>query len=176
MKFTEVWARTLYANSILKISTAALGLVTLILTFALIRLGLRDPLIIERACLSNIVSPVKTSHTQSEIESFTKLALERRFNTDSTDIASFITPNEQLTRKKEQEELKSKTITQKILVSSLKIEGTKVVIDADRLLASGKIKSVVPFPLQVELIESSRTPSNPYGLILAKVSPIKETK
>jgi hypothetical protein len=176
MKFTEVWANTLYANSILKISTAVLGLVVLILTFALIRLGLRDPIIVERACFSSVIGSVKIPHTQAEIESLAKLALEHRFNSDAVDNASFISTSELLNRNKEQEELKSKTITQKILINGLKVEGTKVVVDADRLLASGKIKSVVSFPLQVELIENNRTPSNPYGLLLAKVNQIKETK
>ncbi len=176
MKFTEVWASTLYANSILKISTAVLGLVVLILTFALIRLGLKDPIIVERACFSSVASPVKTPHTQAEIESLAKLALEHRFNSDTVDNASFISSSELLNRNKEQEELKSKNITQKILVNSLKVEGTKVVVEADRFLASGKIKSVIPLPLQVELIENNRTQSNPYGLLLVKVNPIKETK
>lgn len=176
MKFKEVWANALYANSILKVTSVILGFVTVILTFAIIRLGLRDPIVIERACFSKVVVPSKLSHTREEIESFVRSAVDCRFNPDCNESKALISTSEILNRNKEQDDLKNKNITQKIVVNSLKVDGNKVNVDADRILAAGKVKSIFTFPLQLDLVETERMASNPYGLLLGRVSLVKEGK
>jgi hypothetical protein len=55
----------------------------------------------------------------------------------------------------------------------MKIEGSLVKVEADRLLSVGTIRSAFMFPLVVTIGTVSRTPSNPYGLELVGTESVK---
>ena len=69
-----------------------------------------------------------------------------------------------------------KGMDQRVLVTTIKKEKEGFSVEADRVLAIGKIRSALFLPLTVDLSSVSRTASNPYGLILKRVrqNPEKE--
>jgi hypothetical protein len=75
---------------------------------------------------------------------------------------------------KEQSELKNKSIDQRVIVRSIKFENDKYVVEADRLISIGKVRTAVPLDLNVNISSKVRSVSNPYGLILTFVDQIKE--
>ena len=75
---------------------------------------------------------------------------------------------------KEQDELSKKGVVQRVFVNNIKIDASNAVIDADRVLSVGKVRSALVFPLKVVIGSTSRTESNPYGLILRKVSQVQD--
>jgi hypothetical protein len=108
------------------------------------------------------------------MEQFIKSSLEKRFNTEAQDVRAYIAEEEVQYRFKEQEDLAKKGITQKLIVNSIKVEGSTATVDSDRIMSAGKVRSALFFPLKVTLASSDRTASNPYGLTLRKVSQIQE--
>jgi hypothetical protein len=109
-----------------------------------------------------------------EIEGFVRMALSKRFDSDAMDFQLVLSTEESSFRVKEQSELAKRSITQRVIVNGLKVNGSNVSVDADRLFAVGKIKSVLPFPIVVNLSTTDRTPGNPYGLLLKGVSQSKQ--
>jgi len=171
MRFTTAWANVLSQNVALRFVTITLSTVSLIFCIATIRLALKDPFIIERECYSTLRPQADPKHTTAEIESFVITALSKRFDSNASDSKVFLSTTEEGFRAKEQEELKMKEMSQRISVNKIsKLDGTKAQVDADRTLSVGKVRSTLPFPLTVTLASTARTPGNPYGLIIQRVS------
>ena len=98
-----------------------------------------------------------------------------RFDTQAYIKEGFLSLEENLSREKEQSSLKQKQIFQKIIVDKILASDKELIVNADRLLTVGKIKTVLPLEMKVKIQRTNRTESNPYGLILSSLSPI-ETK
>lgn len=175
MKFTAAWVEVLNQNLILKAVAGTLAICSLVVSIAAARLALKEPLIIERGCYSEVAYPIDSKHTTAEIEAFVKTAIPARFDTQAADpIGIFFLSDEEFQfRKKEQEELSKKGLSQKVIVASVKVEESKVLVEADRIIGAAKMRSAVYFPLVVELRSISRSPKNSYGLILKRVSEAK---
>lgn len=174
MKYTVAWAQVLTQNNILKGTVIALSLAVFFFTFTTLKLALRAPFIIDRECYSKAATPADSKHTATEMEQFIRISLERRFNTDAQDFRSYVAEEEVQYRFKEQDDLAKKGITQRIAVNSIKLENNSATVDSDRILGVGKVRTVLYFPLKVTLASTGRTPSNPYGLVLRKVSQVQE--
>lgn len=174
MKFTNAWANVISQNITLRLVVGVLTLCSLFFCIALARLSVREPLVIERGCFSNVAAPSSGKHTDLEIENFLREAVPMRFDSKAADFRAFLSDDELVFRIKEQEELSKKGMTQKVIVNGTKIEKDTFTIDADRLFSIGKVRSALPFPLAVDLRSVNRTASNPYGLILKRVMPITD--
>ena len=170
MRFTAVWSQTLMQNVTLRALLVGLCLTTIGLAAATVRLAVREPLIVERGCTTAAARTAGTQHSVGEIEAFVRQALIKRFDTGSSEAQLVLSADEYGYRLKEQQELKSRGIFQRVLVNSVSAEGTNVKVDADRILSASSMRSAVSFPLSLELTQTERTESNPYGLILARVS------
>lgn len=173
MKYTVAWANALSQNAILKMTVGVLLVSTLIFSLTTVKLAVKEPFIIERECYSKILSTADSKHSPSEMERFVKAAIPKRFDSDGVDFRSVLSDDEVQFRLKEQEDLSKKAITQRVVVTSIKMEGASATVEADRILSAGKIRSALFFPLKVTLATTARTPSNPYGLILKKVSQVQ---
>ena len=179
MKFTTAWAKIAAQNVTLKVATIALAVVSVTQVVVLITLTNKDLPLIERGCYSKIRPLVSSQETKSEIESFLNESLSMRFDSASYIKDGFLSLEELSNREKEQNSLKQKQITQKILIQEIKINDSgDITAYTDRLLAVGKIKSVLALNLKIILQKTNRTEANPYGLVLSSVSPLeeKETK
>ncbi len=71
----------------------------------------------------------------------------------------------------------AKEMKQRILVNRIeKISGADVIIDADRILSIGPVRSALPFPLRLTLSSATRSRGNPYGLRLMQVKPLDKSQ
>jgi hypothetical protein len=173
MKFHLAWADVISQNVLLKFVIFALTLCLLGFGLATLKLSLREPLLIERACITqSVYRAANTEHTETEIRSFLEIALSQRFDTESVADTSLISETEKLNRKKEQEELKNLGMRQRVLVNpeSVQIQGAIVRLDVDRLIKTATLRMDLLFPLVLKLASTERTSSNPYGLTLQNAS------
>jgi hypothetical protein len=177
MRFTTAWANVLSQNITLRVTVLLLSLTSLIFCISTMRLSLKDPLIIERACYSSVRKQVDAQHSTSEIEAFLKFALSKRFDSTASDSKIFLSGEEEGYREKEQDDLSKKGMTQRTLFNAItKVEGSVITVDADHILSVGKIRTILPFPLTVTLSSTDRTEGNPYGLIIRRVAQNQSTE
>jgi hypothetical protein len=178
MKFTAAWANLAKENRILKISALTTSLGCVGLAIAVVTLIMKPPLVIERECASVVAKLAPSDqHSDVEIRNFLALALSERFDTEDVREFILLSEPEKLRRQKEQDELKLRGLIQKIVprLSAVQIatgkdsNGLSFIVNADRILAVGTIRSAFLFPLKVQLISVDRTSSNPAGLLIQSV-------
>jgi hypothetical protein len=174
MKLTTAWANVVSQNLTLRATVLILALCTLVFSITTVRLAIRDPLIIDRECVSKAVTSAGAKHSTTEIDAFVRMALTKRFDTGATDTEIFLSDEENGFRAKEQDELSKRNITQRLVINGLKIDGSTVTVDADRLLSVGKVKSAIAFPLVVTLATLDRSTADPYGLSIRRVAQAKQ--
>ncbi len=168
MRFSAAWAATAAQNVTLKVAVASLALVSTTLAITAARLSIREPLLIERGCFSRALDPSATSHSAAEIEIFVREAIRQRFNSDATPIPDYLSTEEVVSRAREQKELSTRSMSQFVIVRSMKTNGNSIAIEADRLIAVAQIRSAFLFPLTAAIATTPRTENNPYGLQLVK--------
>ena len=173
MRFTVAWSTVLSQNIVLRFTILCLSISLIGLLVCLTKLAVRDPIVIERACFSQALDKASTDRTENEISTFIKEALAQRFDTGSSLRDGFLSQEEVQFREQEQKSFKEKEMKQRILVNRIeKISGADVIIDADRLLSIGPVRSALPFPLRLTLSSATRSRGNPYGLRLMQVKPL----
>lgn len=171
MKFTTAWANILTQNLTLRFSIVVLGLCTCLFCISIIRLAGRNPIVVERACFSKTLTEVDPKRTEHEVAAFIEEAISARFDSNSAVGKSLVSDAEMAFRKREQDDLSKRGMTQRVFVTSpVKVDGDRFLVDADRIISAGKIRSAISFPIYVELSSVARTDSNPYGLLLKRVS------
>ena len=173
MRFTTAWAQTTSQNIVLRLVLVLVTTCLGIMSFITAKLALRNPIVIERACFSSVVEPKSSAPTNIEVEAFINEVVQGRFNTETTPNSEMMTLDEVKLRAKEQDELMRRQIKQRIVINSINRSQDTVVIDADRLISVGTIRSVLPFPLSVTLSSVKRTQANPYGLVATKIVPVQ---
>lgn len=174
MRFTHAWADVIAQNLTLKVVVTALSITTVTLGLTSVKLALKKPLVIERSCYSKAANLGSTEHSPLEIETFVFAALSQRFDTNAVVTGGYLSIEEELSRRQEQRDLVNKGMNQTVIINSVKIDGQKVFVDSDRLIAIGQIRSALPLPLLVNLSTTDRTEGNPYGLLIEKVSIVKK--
>lgn len=174
MKFSIAWANVINENNLLKFVVVLLLASSVVFSVALVRLSVRQPILIERGCESRFLTTADSNHTNKELEMFMREVIPMRFDSNAADFRSLLSNEEIAYRIKEQEDLKKKSLLQKIVVNSIKQEGNGYIADTDRILSAGKLRSATQFPLRLEIASVPRTVSNPYGLILIRVSQFTE--
>jgi hypothetical protein len=170
MRFTVAWANVISENLALKFVAASLVVVIFSLSIVVVRLAGRKPLIVERACHSRALSIADVDRTPAEIEAFVREALLVRFDTNAQVKPGYLSLEEEKFRTQEQLELKKREIVQRIIVNSVVVNGQTVSVNSDRLFAVGAVRSVLPFPLVLNIGTVTRSETNPYGLTLLQVS------
>lgn len=174
MKFNTAWAKTAAQNVTLKIATITLAGATITQLIVIVALATKDLPVIERGCFSRALLAKSSNSTKNEIEAFLVESLPMRFDTASYFKDGFLSIEETTSREKEQTTLKQRQISQKVVITDVKSDNKEILVQADRILSVGKIKSVLPLNLKVSLQQTNRTESNPYGLILSSVNQIEE--
>lgn len=175
MKFTTAWAKTAAQNVTLKIATIILAIVSIVQLVVVTILSNKDLPVIERGCYSKIRPLVSGTETKSEVESFLIESLAMRFDSNSYIKDGFLSLEELSNREKEQASLRQKQITQRILISEIKItDNSEIYVSLNRLFTVGKIKSVLGINLKIVLQKTNRTEANPYGLVLSSVTAIED--
>lgn len=158
-----------------RFAVVSLLILSICLCIGILNTAQKNPLVIERGCLSKVVDPVGVSVTDFEIQQFVSLALAQRFNSSEKQM-NFISGEQFLAKTKEQLELSRQQMSQVVLTNQVQILEKEILVNADRLISVGEIRSAFKFPLRVLLERVPRTDVNPYGLILSEVKSNIETK
>lgn len=170
MRFTSAWSEVLSQNLTLRVMLLSLSATAIFISILAIQLGFREPIIIERSCYSKMVGAASTQHSKEEIDAFVRLALSQRFDFGVEPSPEIISAEELGFKKQEQQDLASKNMIQKVLVGSVQVNGETIKVEVDRIIAVGQIRSALAFPLTVTVASTTRTASNPYGLMATRVS------
>ncbi|MBL7555110.1 MAG: hypothetical protein JNM24_04745 [Bdellovibrionaceae bacterium] len=176
MNLSSAWDSLVKENNILKLGLLAMGLSIVALTSLVIFYRDKDPLVIERGCYSKSIDTAKLSVTPDEIKTFLSLALEKRFNSETFNEEFYLSFEQRERRKSEQMEMKQRNILQTVIFRNFKTSGSELLIDADRLIALGEVRSAFPIKLvgRIEIVK--RTVENPYGLLLVGLEIPKSAK
>ncbi len=171
MRFPQAWAEIATQNNVLRIAIVGVSLSGALALLISLKFAFKDPLIIERGCYSKIIAKsVNQDPTKEDYEAFTREALSQRFDSDSNVGSDFIGIEELKNRDTEQEELKRRTIKQRVVLNSINKKEDNITVDSDRILSVGSLRSAFSFPLTLEIQKQARTAANPYGLVLIKAS------
>lgn len=172
MRFPQAWAEIAKQNNVLRIAILGVSVSGLLALLISMKFAFKEPLIIERGCFSKAVTKTTVQDpTKADYEAFTREALAQRFDSDANILSEYIAIEELKNRDSEQDELKRRNIKQRVTVNSISRNDDQILIDADRLLSVGNLRSAFQFPLVLFIQKQSRSQSNPYGLVLLKVSP-----
>ena len=159
-------------NQVLRFSVIGLLVLSVVLCSGILYASMKDPLIIERACFSRSLTLANAAPTKEEMAGFLEMALRERFNSDSEE-SRLLTSDQLTARTREQTELSKQKLVQKVFLNQVDItEEGFLNVDADRFISTGDVRTVLRFPLKVEIAKITRTDSNPYGLLLTDVQPL----
>jgi hypothetical protein len=173
MKFTTAWATTQSQNIVLKMALLLITGCAVVFATIAAKALLKEPLLIERSCLTQIIEDSSTKHTDDEISQFIASSMGQRFNPSETPIQSMFSPKEIEFKTQELKELKDRGMDQKIIIHTTKVSGNDVEIDADRLIMVGNVRSAFRFPLKAKIASTQRSLDNPYGLKVVKVERVQ---
>ncbi len=176
MKFITAWSDVLTQNQTLKIVILCLSFIVLLLGFTTVANSFKAPLLIEKACYSKVKSLASDKHSEVEIKAFVEWALAQRFDSEKLLIENVLSYRETKKRRAELKEIKHRKMKQKIIVNTVELKDGKALVDSDRLISVGKVRSAFVFPLIVSLESISRSMENPYGLRIKSVNEIKRKK
>lgn len=176
VKYTEAWAKIAKDNVNLKVALSLLTVCTVALCYVTVHLSVKDPLILERSCYTRPLETSSNERSANEVKAFVKIALEQRFNHQSFSSKDFLSVTERRLKESEKEAFLSKNIHQRIIVNNVDIKDKEILVDADRILSVGEVRSALAFPLIAHLETQSRSLSNPYGLILIRTEEVKAKK
>lgn len=174
MRFSTAWAKTAAQNVTLKVATVTLAGISIVQLSVIAGLAIKDPLVIERSCFSKKSVLKKVEPTQDEIKSFLTESIPMRFDSNGVFVDGWLAIEEAIAREKEMATLKQRQMIQKVLVTDVKFDAKDIFVTTDRIMSVGKIKSVLPLNLKIVIQQTSRSESNPYGLILSSISQVEE--
>lgn len=176
MNLSSAWDSLVKENTVLKMGLLVMGLAIVSLTALVVFYRDKDPIVIERGCFSKATATAKLTVTPDEIKNFLNLALEKRFNTDTFDEEFFLSIEQRERRHSEQTEMKQRGITQVVILRNLKAAGSDLLIEADRVISLGEVRSAFPIKLVGRIEVVKRTIENPYGLLLVGLDVAKSAK
>jgi len=177
MRFSHNVAKEIFDRSALKLAVICLSVISIMFAIFLALDVSKDPIVIERACETKLLDVGSSAQTNEEVQAFVNEAIPLRFDTKpKREAGSFMIQDLLAARTKEQDELKKSGIDQRVFVRSAKIEGDHFLVDADRIVAVGKVRSAIPTTLMVKVLSKNRSLTNPYGLVLTSVEPKPEEK
>lgn len=144
--------------------------VVLILLLEVIFQHSQVPLMIQSSTRGlEVVQPVDFERSEFDIQSAAELMLKARFNTDSISANLFLSDKQLQLRENEQKELKNRNMLQAIVIREIKISKDQALVDLDRVIAVGDIRSAIRTRLKIAFEETEPNELNPYGLVLSFV-------
>ena len=173
MKFQNAWVNIAHENLTLKLVLFSMGFISLGSTGIAIYDHLKDPLVIDRGCVSRVVKTSESTRDENEVKSFIKEAVSERFDTGVNPTELYMSEEEISAKNTEQKELSSRSIDQVVTFRNAVIQGDQATVQLDRIIGVGNVKSVFTFHILVTLASSTRSNDNPYGLKAIRFQEVK---
>jgi hypothetical protein len=175
VKFHVSWDSLEKENRFLKVLVSGVLILAISLCIVIMSVGSKDPLLIERGCYSRVVQKGLVNPSDAEIKAFVEEAVKARFTTGWSN-PLVLTSEQNVFKEKEQAELTKQKMKQRVIVNDVTIGKESILVDADRLISVGDIRSTFKFPLKMQLKTGTRSEENPYGLLLSEVDEVSEVK
>lgn len=177
MKFSSTVDSLTKENVFLRTAIKILGFAVLFLTLAVLFLHDKSPVVVERSSRGlEIVQMAKLVRSESDIEQGIKLMIAARFDTNTKNPDLYISKRQLELREAEQKEMKSRRLSQTVIFRTAKISKDEALVEFDRVLSVGEIRSGLKTVIKVAFEEVEPNELNPYGLKLALATPIQSGK
>ena len=131
-------------------------------------------MVIERGCYSKVAKAQDGKRSPEEVSAFLREALAQRFDSDAAIHDAFLDDEEIALREREQKELLSRKLHQRVILGKISIDGGNVSVEADRLISIGEVRSAFRFPLLVKMESVTRSEGNPYGLVVSEIKTVQK--
>jgi hypothetical protein len=175
MKLANVFDGMARENQFLRTVTKLLIIVTVALLGIVFNLYDRNPIVVERTPHGlEIVRSTDFARTEVDLKQAISLMIKARFSSDSVAPEIFLNPRQLLLRDTEQKDMKARGLTQSIVVRNVSIEKDQAVVDLDRVISIGEVRSALKAKVRVSFEEVSPNELNPYGLLLSLADPIEQ--
>jgi hypothetical protein len=162
-----------FLRTLAKIMTATIGL----LAAAVLALYDKQPVMVERTSHGlEIVTPTLVIRHLDEIKIAASLMVKERFSTDAISPELFLNQKQLLLKDTEQKDMKARGISQAVVIRNVELDGDKAVVDFDRILSVGDVRSALKTKIKVAFEEVSPNELNPYGLLLSLAEPVEKEK
>lgn len=155
-------------NKFLKLVTKLLFGVVFILLIQVISLYNRDPILIQSSTRGlEILEPMTVPRTNLDLKVAVQNMLKARFNTVTFSPELFLSEKQKLLRESEQREMKSRNMTQAIIIRNIEMSKDQAMVDLDRVIAVGDLRTAIRAKIKIAFEESEPNELNPYGLVLS---------
>lgn len=177
MKFSSAVDSLTKENQFLRGAVKILGLAVLFLALAVLFLHDKSPVVVERSSRGlEIVQMTKLLRFEGDIQKAMRLMIIARFDSGAINPEVFLSKRQFELREAEQKEMKSRGLSQSVVFRSAKISKEEALVDFDRLLSVGEVRSALKTVVRVAFEETEPTELNPYGLRLALATPEEQKK
>jgi hypothetical protein len=175
MKLANVFDGMAKENQFLRTITKMLILVTVALLGIVFNLYDRNPVVVERTAHGlEIVRSTDFMRTQSDLKQAIALMIKARFSSEALAPEIFLNPKQLLLRDTEQKDMKARGLSQAIIVRNVAIDRDQAIVDLDRVISIGEVRSALKAKVKVSFEEVSPNELNPYGLLLSLADPIEQ--
>ncbi len=152
------------AKMLLIIVTGLIGLVLVLYD--------KSPVMVERTSRGlEIVRPMSFIRSESELQFAIRIMMRARFDSLAVSPELFLNQKQMLLRDTEQKEMKARGMSQNIVVRDVKLTKDEAIVDFDRVISVGEIRSALKAQVKVSFEEQAPNELNPYGLILSLADP-----
>lgn len=173
MKFSSTVDSLSQENRHLRRVIMILGFGIVLLTLAVLLLYDRPPKLAFRSSRGlELLSVTALQRTQTDVEQAARLMLKARLETDAIAPEAYLSQRQMDLRAAEQRELKSRGLTQAIVVRSIELRDGIAVANFDRVFSIGEVRSAIPTKASIAFEEIQPNELNPYGMRLAILTPI----
>lgn len=177
MKFSSAVDSLTKENLFLRAAVKILGFAVLFLTMAVLFLHEKSPVVVERSSRGlEIVQMTKLARSEADIQQAIRLMLIARFDSGAISAGIFLSKRQMELRETEQKEMKARGLSQGIVFRGAKVTKDEALVEFDRVLAIGEIRSALKTVVKIAFEETEPTELNPYGLRLALAAPLEPKK
>ncbi len=175
MRFSSAVDSLTKENQFLRYSVKSLTFTSLILALTVIFLHDRSPVVVERSSRGlEIVKMTELVRSQDDLEQALRLMIKSRFDSESPNSEIFLSNRQMELKVLEQKEMKSRGLTQNIVFREAQVSKEEAIVEFDRVLSIGEIRSALKTTVKVAFEETEPNELNPYGLKLALAVPLEK--
>jgi hypothetical protein len=177
MKFSAGIDGLTKENRFLKTLTKMLLLLAILLLGMVYTLYDKTPLIVERSSRGlEVVRASEFSRNPDDLKLALQIMLKARFDSETVSPELFLNPRQVVLRETEQKDMKARGMNQRVVVKRIIFEKEQAIVDFDRVIAVGDLRSALKTKVRVSFEEVSPNELNPYGLLLSMADPIINTE